>query len=107
MKKNKRYRSAASAAIHGMMEDMHDAGVIDKQTMRKFDDSCLTPIVTFTAAKIKALRKREGVSQKVLALHLNMSKDSISQWERGEKHPAGASAKLLSLIDSKGLSSIA
>ena len=107
MKKNRAYRSEASAAIHEMMEDICDAGVIDKQTMRKFDESCLTPVRTFSPAQIRALREREQVSQTVLAHHLNMSKESISQWERGEKHPAGPSLKLLSLIERKGLASIA
>jgi putative transcriptional regulator len=107
MKRKKAYRSEASAAIHEMMEDIYEAGIIDKQTMRKFDESCLTPVRTFTPEEIRALRKREKVSQTVLAHHLNMSKESISQWERGEKRPAGPSLKLLSLIDRKGLASIA
>ena len=107
MKKNKAYRSEASAAVHEMMQDIYDAGIIDKQTMRGFDESCLTPVRNFSPEQIRALRQREQVSQTVLAHHLNMSKDSISQWERGEKHPSGASLKLLSLIDRKGLASIA
>ena len=107
MKRKKAYRSEAEAAIHEMMEDIYEAGIIDKQTMRKFDGSCLTPVRTFTPEEIRALRKREKVSQTVLAHHLNMSKESISQWERGEKRPAGPSLKLLSLIERKGLASIA
>jgi putative transcriptional regulator len=53
------------------------------------------------------LREREEVSQSVFALYLNVSKDSVSQWERGEKHPAGTTLKLLALIEKKGLSAIA
>jgi len=30
---SKKYRSDAMAAIHEMMEDLHDGGVIDKKTM--------------------------------------------------------------------------
>ena len=41
---NKRYRSDAMAAIHEMMEDLHEGRVIDKKTMRRFDQACLTPI---------------------------------------------------------------
>lgn len=40
-------------------------------------------------------------------MHLNVSKGVISQWERGEKHPAGASLKLLTLVQGKGLEAIA
>jgi len=58
-------------------------------------------------SKIRALREREQVSQKVFSYYLNISKDSVSQWERGEKRPAGTSLKLLSLIERKGLDAIA
>ncbi|MFM9904510.1 MAG: helix-turn-helix domain-containing protein [Pyrinomonadaceae bacterium] len=107
MKKSNAYRSEAAAAIHETAAGLYDSGIIDKQTMREFDESCLTPIHEFTPQQIRALREREQVSQTVFAHHLNLSKDSISQWERGEKRPAGSSLKLLSLIERKGLASIA
>lgn len=107
MTKAKVYKSKVSAAIHEMAADLHDAGVIDKKTMREFDDSCLTPIHEFTPDQIRALREREQVSQTVFSYYLNISKDSVSQWERGEKRPAGTSLKLLSLIEKKGLEAIA
>jgi putative transcriptional regulator len=83
------------------------AGVIDKETMRRFDESCLTPVHEFTAKEIQAVRDREQVSQMVFARYLNVSKESVSQWERGEKHPAGTTLKLLSLVEKKGLAAIA
>ena len=104
---NKKYRSDAFAAIHETMESLNEIGAIDKQTMRRFDETCLTPVHDFTAGEIKALREREQVSQSVFANHLNISKESISQWERGEKHPAGTSLTLLSLVEKNGLSAIA
>ncbi len=75
--------------------------------MREFDEACLTPVHEFTPEEIQALRKREQVSQAVFARYLNVSKDAVSQWERGEKRPAGSSLKLLSLIERKGLAAIA
>ena len=81
---------------------MYDAGVIDKQTMRTFDRSCLTPIHAFFPNEIEALREHEKVSQPVFAYCLNGSKDLTSQWERGVKKPAGTSLQLLSLISKKG-----
>ena len=107
MTKNKSYRSEATSAIHQTAAGLYDAGVIDKQTMRDFDETCLTPIYEFSPEQIRALREREQVSQTVFAYHLNVSKDSVSQWERGEKRPAGPSLKLLSLIKRKGLAAIA
>ena len=87
--------------------DLHDAGLMDKRTLRRFDELCLTPVRPMQAGDIRALRERERVSQAVFALHLNVSTGLISQWERGEKHPAGASLKLLALIQKKGLEAIA
>ena len=40
---SKKFRSDAMAAVHEAMAALHKVGVIDKQTMRRFDDACLTP----------------------------------------------------------------
>ena len=104
---NKKYRSDALGAVHETASDLHDAGLMDKRTLRKFDELCLTPVRPMQADDIRALRERERVSQAVFARHLNVSTGLISQWERGEKHPAGASLKFLALVQEKGLQAIA
>jgi len=107
MKKPKTYKSDIKAAIHETASGLYEAGMIDKQTMRRFDESCLTPVRDFTADEIRNLREREEVSQTVFARYLNVSKDAVSQWERGGKHPAGPSLKLLALVEKHGLEAIA
>src|ERR1019366_6493834 len=94
----KQYRSSVMASIHETAEGLHAAGVMDKQTMRKFDDACLTSARPLTPEEIRSLREREGASQAVFARYLNVTTGLISQWERGEKHPQGASLKLLTLV---------
>ena len=103
----KRYRSKVMGAIHETATDLHRAGGMDKKTMRKFDALCLTPIQPMTPKKIRALRVREKASQTVFAAYLNVTPGLVSKWERGEKHPQGASLKLLSLVEKKGLESVA
>ncbi len=103
----RQYRSRAMASIHETAEGLHSAGVVDKQTMRRFDDACLTPVRPLSPAEIRALREREGASQAVFARYLNVTPGLISQWERGEKHPQGASLKLLSLVQRHGLGTVA
>jgi putative transcriptional regulator len=103
----RQYRSRAMASIHETAEGLHAAGVMDKQTMRKFDEACLTPVRPLTAEEIRALREREGASQAVFARYLNVSTGLVSQWERGEKHPQGTSLKLLSLVEKHGLATVA
>jgi putative transcriptional regulator len=107
MTKTKKYKGKIKAVIHETAADLYEVGLIDKQTMRRFDDSCLTPIHQFSAKEIRALREREEVSQSVFAHYMNVTKDSVSKWERGDKRPAGPSLKLLSLVKRKGLESIA
>lgn len=102
----KKYRSEAFAAIHETMEAVHDIGAIDKQTMREFDDACLSPILLLSPEDIKAIRDREHVSQPVFARYLNVSKNLISDWERGVKKPGGPALRLLALIQKKGLTAI-
>jgi putative transcriptional regulator len=95
------------AAIHETMAALHDAGAIDKQTMRRFDEACLTPIRPLKPGEIKAIREREHVSQSVFATYLNVTSSLVSKWERGEKKPSGASLKLLSLVEKNGLAAVA
>ena len=104
---SKKYRSDAMAAIHETMEALHGVGAIDKQTMRRFDEACLTPIRPLAPKDIKAIREREHVSQAVFANYLNVTTSLVSKWERGEKRPSGASLKLLSLVEKNGLSAVA
>ena len=103
----KQYRSPVMASIHETAEGLRAAGVMDKQTMRKFDEACLTPVRALAPEEIRSVREREGASQAVFARYLNVTTGLVSQWERGEKHPQGASLKLLSLVARHGLGTVA
>jgi putative transcriptional regulator len=95
------------ASVHKTAKGLHAAGVMDLATMREFDALCLTPVEQLKPAEIRSLRIREHVSQPVFAHYLNVRKDAVSKWERGEKRPDGPSLKLLNLVKAKGLKSIA
>jgi len=86
---------------------LHQAGALDKTTMRDLDAFCLTPVDAVSGDDIRKLRAREGVSQAVLARHLNVGAKLVSDWERGVKRPSGPSLKLLVLARNKGLDAIA
>ena len=101
------YRSDALASIHETMEALHEVGAIGKQTMREFDDACLTPVEPLSPEAIRALREREHLSQPVFARYLNVSKNLISDWERGVKRPGGPALRLLTVIEKKGIQAIA
>lgn len=101
------YQSEAAAAVHELMEGLYNRDLIDKQTMREFDESCLTPIQPIAPEEIKAIREREHVSQPVFARYLNVSKNLVSDWERGAKRPGGPALRLLTVVRKNGLSAIA
>ena len=50
------------ASIHETAEGLRAAGLMNKLTMRKFDEMCLTPIPRLKPRQIRDLRLREGTS---------------------------------------------
>ncbi|RYG33037.1 DNA-binding transcriptional regulator [bacterium] len=102
----KKYRSEIAESVHQGMANLHALGIVDKTTMRELDESCLSPVEEFTPEALRDLRDREGASQAVLARHLYVTTATVSQWERGERRPAGAALKLLTLVKTHGLAYI-
>jgi putative transcriptional regulator len=51
--------------------------------------------------EIKAIREKEAVSQPVFARCPNVSKNLVSEWERGTKRPGGPALRLLSIVKRK------
>lgn len=103
----KGYKSKALASVHESMADLHKIGMLDSKTMREFDQACLTQVLDLSPAAIRRIRTKAAVSQAVFAAHLNVTTGVVSKWERGEKHPRGPAAKLLTLAAKHGLEAIA
>jgi putative transcriptional regulator len=109
MTNKKKFKTDAFAAIHKSALALHGVGAIDKATMRKFDESCIAKTPTFEATQIKQIRERAKVSQPIFAMYLNTSESTIQKWESpaSGKHPVGAAAKLLQIIEKKGIDALA
>jgi putative transcriptional regulator len=101
------YRNRRLETLHKTAEALHKVDALDKATMRDIAAFCLTKVETLSGEDIQALREREGISQAVLARHLNVGTKLVSDWERGAKRPSGPSLKLLVLVRAKGLDAIA
>ena len=100
-------KSRILEAVHETASDLHRLGFIDKRKMREFEALCLaTAVPEYNARKIRILRERYKLSQAVFATVLNTSLSTVRQWEIGEKHPSGPSAKLLNLLERKGLEAL-
>ena len=81
---------------------------MDKRTLRQFDEACLTPARSLTAAEIRALRERRGRQPGGLcSLPQRTPRGWLANGRGGEKHPQGPSLKLLSLVERGGLTAVA
>ena len=103
----RQYGSGVLASVHETALGMVEAGVMSKRTMKDFDEMCLTPVEEMVPDDIRTLRIRENASRAVFARHLNVTTGLMSQWERGEKRPRGASLNLLALVAKNGLDAVA
>jgi putative transcriptional regulator len=102
----KTYKSEASMVIHDMASGLYESGIIDKITMKEFDDSCLVPTPVLTPEEIRSIREHTLLSQPAFARYMNVSKNLISDWERGVRKPGGPALRLLAIIKQKGISGI-
>jgi len=98
-----RFKSDAFEAIHSAASGLHDAGIIDKKTMKDFDATCIEKAPDYGAEDISRIRNAFNVSQSVFAIYLNTSTSTVQQWERGDKKPSGMAARLLQVISKHGL----
>lgn len=91
-----------------MAQALQGHDLLSKQDMAKMKFICQSP-PEYSPEKVTAIRvEKAKVSQSVLASILNVSVSAIQKWESPSsgKHPSGAAAKLLQLIDKKGLESV-
>ena len=97
------YETSISAAVHEGIEGLFELGLVSEDEMRDADESCLVHLDEVPIPDIAGLRKRENVSQSVLARYLGVATATVGQWERGLRKPDGPVIKLLSLIERNGL----
>lgn len=96
-------RSPILDAVHVTAKGLHEAGVMDRITLREFDQLCVPPVTPLEPEEIKRIREAAHVSQAVFARLLNTSLSTVQKWEIGQKRPTGTALKLLRLVQKRGL----
>lgn len=108
MKKTKHPDRVASELLETALAlSRHD--VLSTQELGQIKALCTEPPV-YTAKKVALIRTRKAkMSQAVFAGFLNVTTSTVQKWESESsgKHPGGAAAKLLQLIEKKGIEAIA
>ena len=80
-------------------------GILSKPDMAKMKLLCEPPPEYTPDRVIAILTSIAKMSQAVFASVLNVSVSTVQKWESpvAHKHPCGAAAKLLQLVESKGV----
>ena len=99
-------RETIAESITSTIEDLHKSGIVDEITMKYIQNLCLADVKEYTPENIVSIRKRLKLSQAALASLFNISPSTVQKWEQGTKHPAGASKKLLDIVERKGLEAL-
>ncbi len=96
-------RESIVKSITNTIKDLNRSGLVNDITMRNIENLCLPEIQEYTPEKIASIRKKFKLSQAALASIFNISPSTVRKWEQGNKKPAGASRKLLDIIERKGI----
>jgi putative transcriptional regulator len=99
-------RKSIIKSITNTVRDLNKSGLVDDITMKNIENLCLPEVQEFSPDKIVSIRKKLRLSQAALASVFNISPSTVQKWEQGYKKPAGASRKLLDIIERKGLEAL-
>lgn len=105
----KKTGSRVSDEMIEMATLLSKSGIVSLKTMGKIK-ALGTPPPTYTPEQVTAIRlKKAKMSQAVFAGFLNVRPSTIQKWESpaSGKHPVGAAAKLLQIIEKKGIEAVA
>lgn len=96
-------RKSIAESIMNTVSDLNRSGLVDDITMRNIRQLCLPDVQEYSPEQIVSIRRKFKLSQAALASIFNISPSTVRKWEQGQKKPAGASRKLLDLMERKGI----
>ncbi len=99
-------RNSIAESITSTVKDLNKSGLVDDITMKNIEKLCIPEVQEYSPEKIVSIRKKFSLSQAALASIFNISPSTVQKWEQGNKKPAGASRKLLDIIERKGLEAL-
>lgn len=104
-------KNANSRVLRELLEtaaDLSAYGLVSKTDMARMNAFCMAP-PEYSPQQVVAIRTEIArMSQQVFAAMLNVSVSTVQKWESpsAEKHPSGAAAKLLQLVERKGIEAV-
>jgi putative transcriptional regulator len=104
-------KNANSRVLSELLEtaaDLSPYGLVSKADMAQMRALCAVP-PEYSPQRVVAIRTDVArMSQQVFASVLNVSVSTVQKWESpaAEKHPSGAAAKLLQIVETKGIEAV-
>jgi putative transcriptional regulator len=89
--------------LSAMAKDLYNVGAINEAVLMRFNQD----LHGFSPNQIISLREKLGLNQALFAAYLNVSDKVVKRWEQGKAKPNGATLKLLSIVERKGLDILA
>jgi putative transcriptional regulator len=98
-------RDRVSADLLDTAQDIAALGILTKPALARIKTLTLDVPPTYTSEHVS---RKARMSQAVFARMLNVSVSTVQKWEApaAHKHPSGAAAKLLQVIERKGIEAV-
>lgn len=96
-------RKSVYDSVINTVQDLYKSGLIDSASLKNIKTLCIPQIREYHPESIIKIRKKMKLTQKDFASLFNVSPSTVQNWEKGYKKPNGASKKLLSLAENKGI----
>jgi len=58
----------------------------------------ILPIKEYSGVEIREIRRKAGMTQRVFAAYMGVSKKTVEAWECGRTHPTGPAFRLLDIL---------
>ena len=82
---------------------LYEAGAMKKKDRDEVKSLYLSSIRPLAPEEIRAIRKKNKLTQALLAAALGVQEITVKKWESGENTPRGPARRLLHLIAQKGI----
>lgn len=91
---------------HELAVTLNKVGVMSDERLQQIEREVFPQKRRFSADEVRRIRDRSEVSLPYFAQAVGVGPATVEQWEQGLKRPTGASARLLDIIDRKGIDAV-